>query len=161
VLSVTTAYLLFETWEAEREKGHRGDKATNVPQMATTPPPPALSTLRTPPTPKHGAGYDSYEPYPIRHSTRLASQRIARDLHTTPPPKSPLMNPRVGSTSTRDSTVINTGTLSPPGSANNSPKKRPSRRPRDTLNPAPDTLATKEAEEHKPPSRHAALQRRR
>ncbi|KAN0083423.1 hypothetical protein V8E54_002511 [Elaphomyces granulatus] len=123
--------------------------------MATTPSPPPPSTLRTPPTPKHGAGYDSYEPYPIRYSTRLASQRIARDLHTTPPPKSPPMHPRLGSMSTRDSTVINAGTLSPPGSVNNSPKKRLSGRTRHTI--AADTISTTEAEEHKLPSQHAVL----
>ncbi|KAL1971198.1 hypothetical protein VTN77DRAFT_150 [Rasamsonia byssochlamydoides] len=108
--------------------------------MATTPPPP--STLRPPPTPKHGAGYYSYDPYPTRHSARLASQRASRDLHTTPPPSSP-QQVRPGLTSTRKQT----GTLSPPGSC--SPRKKSSRGILPTLavndNPTLDTSDLSEA----------------
>ncbi|CAG7918444.1 unnamed protein product [Penicillium olsonii] len=59
--------------------------------MASTPPPPSPSALRVPRAPRHGPKLDDYEPYPTRYSTRLASQRIARAAHTTPPPS--LSNP--------------------------------------------------------------------
>ncbi|KAH8695352.1 hypothetical protein BGW36DRAFT_200661 [Talaromyces proteolyticus] len=68
--------------------------------MATTPPP---GLLRDPHAPRHGAGYDSYEPYPTRHSMRLERQR-ARERHTTPPPPSPKKDVRQN----------NIGALSPP-----------------------------------------------
>jgi hypothetical protein len=41
--------------------------------MNATPPPPGRA--RTPPTPLHGAKYDTYEPYSPRRSTRVAAQR--------------------------------------------------------------------------------------
>lgn len=76
--------------------------------MATTPPPP--SVLREPPTPRHGAGYDSYDPYPPRQSARLANQRSKQSHATTPsPPSSPLQS--------------SFERLSPPGSGAASPRK--------------------------------------
>ncbi|EPS29793.1 hypothetical protein PDE_04743 [Penicillium oxalicum 114-2] len=60
--------------------------------MTTTPPPSSPSSLRIPSAPLHGAGYDQYEPYPRRQSTRLASQRAARELEKASEescPKSP------------------------------------------------------------------------
>ncbi|KAL4896931.1 hypothetical protein BDV59DRAFT_82011 [Aspergillus ambiguus] len=92
--------------------------------MATTPPPP--STLRVPPTPRHGAGYDQYEPYSTRHSSRLAGQRISRESNTTPPPSFPPSHLR---TSPRKAKRQNNeqGTLSPPGSGPASPRKQAGR----------------------------------
>ncbi|KAE8353309.1 hypothetical protein BDV28DRAFT_133364 [Aspergillus coremiiformis] len=80
--------------------------------MATTPPPP--STLRVPPTPRHGPGYDQYEPYSTRHSARLASQRASKETHTTPPPS-------FRSTKKQHKEL---GALSPPGSIHSSPRKK-------------------------------------
>ncbi|OJD18085.1 hypothetical protein AJ78_01857 [Emergomyces pasteurianus Ep9510] len=54
--------------------------------MATTPPPHAI---RTPPTPRHGARFDSFEPYSTRHSTRLANRRVPRYSPTPSTPDSP------------------------------------------------------------------------
>ncbi|KAF7714598.1 Uncharacterized protein PECH_008334 [Penicillium ucsense] len=54
--------------------------------MTTTPPPPSPSSLRTPSAPLHGAGYDQYDPYPPRKSTRLANQRAAKELEKLPEP---------------------------------------------------------------------------
>lgn len=54
--------------------------------MASTPPPPSPSTLRVPTAPRHGAGYDQFEPYPTRYSARLAGQRALRSMEKTPPP---------------------------------------------------------------------------
>lgn len=79
--------------------------------MAATPPPAAL---REPRAPRHGAGYDSFDPYPTRHSERLARQRSV-DAHTTPPPSSPKKGSR----------QIDINTLSPPRTL--SPRKKPIR----------------------------------
>jgi hypothetical protein len=79
--------------------------------MAATPPP---TLLREPRAPRHGAGYDSFDPYPTRHSARLATQRSA-DSHTTPPPPSPRKAPRQN----------NLDTLSPPRTL--SPRKKTAR----------------------------------
>ncbi|OJJ51489.1 hypothetical protein ASPZODRAFT_55271 [Penicilliopsis zonata CBS 506.65] len=90
--------------------------------MATTPPPP--STLRIPPTPRHGAGYDQYSPYATRHSARLASQRPVRESRVTPPPSFPdlhhLASPRTGAKERGSRAEA----LSPPGSAWSSPRKK-------------------------------------
>lgn len=76
--------------------------------MATTPPPP--SVLREPPTPRHGPGYESYDPYPPRQSARLANKRLKQSRATTPsPPSSPLQS--------------SFERLSPPGSGAASPRK--------------------------------------
>ncbi|KAL2003021.1 hypothetical protein VTN02DRAFT_5256 [Thermoascus thermophilus] len=96
--------------------------------MATTPPPP--STLRIPPTPRHGAGYYSYEPYTTRQSARLASQRAARDSQTTPPPPSPS---GLRDQARRKQSDDAQGTLSPPGTIQASPRKKPSGRSRGVL----------------------------
>ncbi|RAH53216.1 hypothetical protein BO85DRAFT_382172 [Aspergillus piperis CBS 112811] len=91
--------------------------------MATTPPPP--STLRIPPTPRLGAKYDDYEPYSTRYSARLASQRAARDREsrTTPPPTFPSSK-----TTANKYDMDESDTLSPPGSAQTSPRKLKSAR---------------------------------
>ncbi|KAL4780211.1 hypothetical protein BJX76DRAFT_338573 [Aspergillus varians] len=91
--------------------------------MATTPPPPSF--LRIPPTPRHGTGYDQYEPYSTRHSARLASQRALTESRTTPPPSFPLSQGRGTSRSTKK--TAETETLSPPGSPM-SPRKKMSGR---------------------------------
>ncbi|KEQ73012.1 hypothetical protein M436DRAFT_46972 [Aureobasidium namibiae CBS 147.97] len=72
---------------------------------ATTPPPPS-SRLRTPPTPKHGAGYHSYDPYEPRRSQRVQRLHNIHDKEST-------------SSSSRKSTLqrsSSTYTLSPPAS---------------------------------------------
>lgn len=50
--------------------------------MATTPPPP--DTVRVPPTPRHGAEFDSHGRRPVRRSERLASQGLARGRYSSP-----------------------------------------------------------------------------
>nr|UBX54541.1 hypothetical protein [Aspergillus sp.] len=92
--------------------------------MATTPPPP--STLRIPPTPRHGAGYDQYEPYSTRHSTRLASQRVSRESNSTPPPSFPQSHLRTSPRKAKRQDNEH-GTLSPPGSGHASPRKQSNR----------------------------------
>ncbi|KAL2810674.1 hypothetical protein BJX63DRAFT_307114 [Aspergillus granulosus] len=95
--------------------------------MATTPPPP--SCLRMPPTPRHGAGYDQYEPYSTRHSARLASQRASAESCTTPPPSFPISQGRGASRSVKQ--TAESETLSPPGSPNrNTPQRKMSSRGR-------------------------------
>ncbi|KNG85125.1 hypothetical protein ANOM_007095 [Aspergillus nomiae NRRL 13137] len=86
--------------------------------MATTPPPP--STLRVPPTPRHGPGYDQYEPYSTRHSARLAGQRASKERHTTPPPNFPPSQSLKGTKKQHKEL----GALSPPESARRSPRKK-------------------------------------
>ncbi|KAG9699391.1 hypothetical protein KCU95_g1716, partial [Aureobasidium melanogenum] len=92
---------------------------------ATTPPPPS-SRLRTPPAPKHGAGYHSYHPYEPRRS-----QRVHR-LHNTHD-KLPQSS---SSSSSRKSTLQRTTssqTLSPPSS----PVAKPSRPQQTPARPTP------------------------
>ncbi|PGH23348.1 hypothetical protein AJ80_02601 [Polytolypa hystricis UAMH7299] len=55
--------------------------------MATTPPPP--QRIPSPSTPRHGPGFDSFEPYTTRHSLRIARQRMSRARCTPPPFDSP------------------------------------------------------------------------
>ncbi|KAJ5989123.1 hypothetical protein N7481_004333 [Penicillium waksmanii] len=57
--------------------------------MAATPPPPSPSSLRTPAAPRHGSGYDQYEPYPTRCSARIANQRTSRVADKTSEPVCP------------------------------------------------------------------------
>ncbi|KAL2796901.1 hypothetical protein BJX66DRAFT_335620 [Aspergillus keveii] len=96
--------------------------------MATTPPPPSF--LRIPPTPRHGTGYDQYEPYSTRHSARLASQQISAESRTTPPPSFPISQGRGASRSVKHRTA-ELETLSPPGSPNScTPRKKLSGRGR-------------------------------
>ncbi|KKZ62606.1 hypothetical protein EMCG_03016 [[Emmonsia] crescens] len=54
--------------------------------MATTPPPRAI---RTPPTPRHGARFDSFEPYSTRYSARLANRQASRGSPAPSTPNSP------------------------------------------------------------------------
>jgi hypothetical protein len=96
--------------------------------MATTPPPPSPSRLSIPLAPRHGPKYDTYEPYATRHSARLASQRLSRDSHTTPPPSSPDLRGRTGAMDERKQKGMDVGTLSPPGSTYTSPRKKVSGR---------------------------------
>ncbi|PLN79872.1 hypothetical protein BDW42DRAFT_172014 [Aspergillus taichungensis] len=91
--------------------------------MATTPPPPSPSALRCPPTPRHGAGYDQYEPYSTRYSARLASQRASRERNTTPPPSFPSHAHSNFKTGKKQSDS-EPETLSPPKSAQTSPRKK-------------------------------------
>ncbi|CAG8065712.1 unnamed protein product [Penicillium salamii] len=86
--------------------------------MSSTPPPPSPTSLRVPRAPRFGPMYDDYEPYPTRYSTRLASQRIARAAHTTPPPSHPKPSTKKG---------VSKRTLSPPspGTVKPSSKKAP------------------------------------
>ncbi|KAI9368905.1 hypothetical protein BJX61DRAFT_521661 [Aspergillus egyptiacus] len=95
--------------------------------MATTPPPPSF--LRIPPTPRHGAGYDQYEPYSTRHSARLAGQRASTEARTTPPPSFPISQARGTSRTAKKQKTADTETLSPPGSPK-SPRKKMSARDR-------------------------------
>ncbi|KAJ5648242.1 hypothetical protein N7490_004614 [Penicillium lividum] len=84
--------------------------------MASTPPPPSPSALRVPTAPRHGAGYDSFEPYATRYSARLASQRASRSKETsvTNCPSSPS---KVRSkASPRKYQKVEEATISPPGS---------------------------------------------
>ncbi|GIC86943.1 uncharacterized protein Aud_003321 [Aspergillus udagawae] len=90
--------------------------------MATTPPPP--STLRIPPTPRHGAGYDQYEPYSTRYSTRLAGQRASRESRTTPPPSFAAAHTKPGLRSAKKQSNDEFEALSPPGSVFGSPRKK-------------------------------------
>ncbi|KAJ5924776.1 hypothetical protein N7466_008963 [Penicillium verhagenii] len=82
--------------------------------MATTPPPPSPSALRVPTAPRHGAGYDAFEPYAPRYSARLASQRASRSKETTPPscPNSPSKS----KASPRKYRKTDETTISPPNS---------------------------------------------
>ncbi|CBF76392.1 hypothetical protein AN4960.2 [Aspergillus nidulans FGSC A4] len=82
--------------------------------MATTPPP--ASFLRIPPTPRHGNGYDQYEPYSTRQSARLATQKASAESRTTPPPSFPISKGRGTSRSTKKQKTTETESLSPPGS---------------------------------------------
>ncbi|KAL4906100.1 hypothetical protein BDW74DRAFT_138483 [Aspergillus multicolor] len=93
--------------------------------MATTPPP--ASYLRIPPTPRHGNGYDQYEPYSTRHSARLASQRASTESRTTPPPSFPISQGRGTSRGTKKQKTTESESLSPPGSPM-SPRKKMSAR---------------------------------
>lgn len=96
--------------------------------MATTPPPPSPSRLRIPSAPRHGPKYDTYDPYATRHSARLASQRLSRDSHTTPPPSSPDLRVQADVMDGRKQKAMDVGTLSPPGSTHTSPRKKVSGR---------------------------------
>ncbi|KAL5050099.1 hypothetical protein BDW71DRAFT_174744 [Aspergillus fruticulosus] len=95
--------------------------------MATTPPP--ASFLRIPPTPRHGNGYDQYEPYSTRHSARLASRQASTESRTTLPPSFPIpiSQGRGTSRSTKKQKTAGTESLSPPGSPM-SPRKKMSGR---------------------------------
>lgn len=115
--------------------------------MATTPPPP--TNLRTPPTPRHGAGYDGYDPYVTRHSSRIASRRAAAKSHSTPPPSSPThlqARADVAAEGSWEQKPSATGALSPPSSTQNSPRRKPGNR----VKVAPDNSQSISNERHIP-----------
>ncbi|KAL8824675.1 MAG: hypothetical protein Q9191_004892 [Dirinaria sp. TL-2023a] len=89
--------------------------------MATTPP--LQLTVHTPPTPLHGAKYDSYHRYQTRRTTRRSSQRAAQ----TPPAQSP-EPPAQSQPSSKSRKVSATRsaayTYSPPSSTQTSPQKK-------------------------------------
>ncbi|KAL6236915.1 hypothetical protein BDW75DRAFT_205648 [Aspergillus navahoensis] len=117
--------------------------------MATTPPP--ASFLRIPPTPRHGNGYDQYEPYSTRHSARLASQRSYTESRTTPPPSFPISRVRGTSGSTKKQKTAETESPSLPASPM-SPRKKMSGRSVTTQHDDEDPFnAAKPAHSH--PSR--------
>ncbi|KAI9874622.1 MAG: hypothetical protein M1830_009545 [Pleopsidium flavum] len=95
--------------------------------MATTPPP--QQAANTPPTPLHGAKYDTYQPYSPRKSTRSTVKRNLR-FEQTPPPPSSSHNLRSSSSSTSPKfTRLNLSkppnhTFSPPSSTQSSPQKK-------------------------------------
>ena len=88
--------------------------------MAATPP---LRSVHTPPTPLHGAKYDTYQPYSTRRSTRHSTQRAAQ----TPPPLSLDSNFQHKSSSKSKkgfSSRPSTQPQSPPSSTHTSPQKK-------------------------------------
>src|SRR5213079_3487421 len=92
--------------------------------MATTPPPPPL---RTPITPRHGAGYDTWESFPTRHSTRLARRRISQEIPISPASTSPGLLVRGDSSrsgTSQQHCPSEGSTLSPPHSKQNSPRRK-------------------------------------
>ncbi|PGH17810.1 hypothetical protein AJ79_00951 [Helicocarpus griseus UAMH5409] len=96
--------------------------------MATTPPPRAI---RTPPTPRHGAGFDSYVPYSTRQSARLAKRQVSRGSPSFSTPNSPRSPVDAGSAIDRDSDQPfsnDQDSLSPFQSAQASPARRSDRR---------------------------------
>ncbi|KAK2864954.1 hypothetical protein FQN49_004054 [Arthroderma sp. PD_2] len=109
--------------------------------MTTTPPP--SSAIRTPPTPRHGPRYDSYEPYSPRRSKRIAGQQhlfsdspTALDASTSDLLKEHNLR--------RDQKSHQTGmsdrpVFSPPQSQHNSPKRKSERQmnSRSSLSPQP------------------------
>ncbi|KAL9006344.1 MAG: hypothetical protein Q9188_000880 [Gyalolechia gomerana] len=86
--------------------------------MATTPPPRAI--VDTPPTPLHGARFDTSQPSSIRKSTRQSIQRSRRAAYTPPPPST-----TYSSTSRALATAY-----SPPSSNPTSPQTRANKRRR-------------------------------
>lgn len=84
--------------------------------MAATPPPPSPSDLQAPRAPRRGALYDDWEPYPTRYSTRLASQRAAKEAQSRPPPS-------YSSTPAKSARSKRTLSLSYPDTHKSPPKK--------------------------------------
>lgn len=95
--------------------------------MATTPPSQPL--VQTPPTPLHGARYDSFRPYLTRKSTRHSKQWIERDAQTPPPQplKSESGTTSVSARRIRSPEVSARHAISPPSSTQNSPQEKLSR----------------------------------
>ena len=88
--------------------------------MAATPP---LRSVHTPPTPLHGARYDTYQPYSTRKSTRHLTQRAAK----TPPPLSLDSNSQRNTSSKSKKGVssrLGAQPQSPPSSTHTSPQKK-------------------------------------
>lgn len=92
--------------------------------MATTPPSQPL--VQTPPTPLHGAKYDSIRPYITRKSTRHSKQWIQRDAQTPPPQSfnSESATASVSEQQPRSPEVSARHAISPPSSTQNSPQKK-------------------------------------
>lgn len=92
--------------------------------MATTPSPQPL--LQTPPTPLHGAKYDSIRPYLTRKSTRHSKQLIKRDAQTPPPQsfKSELGTASVSDQQSKSPEISARHAISPPSSTQNSPQQK-------------------------------------
>ncbi|KAL9018271.1 MAG: hypothetical protein Q9185_004437 [Variospora sp. 1 TL-2023] len=86
--------------------------------MAITPPP--RSVVRTPPTPLHGAKFDTLN---TRRSTRQSTRRSQRAVNTPPPATS--VNPSTSQPFT--------SALSPPSSVSTSPKTRGTKRCRENM----------------------------
>ncbi|KAL8716343.1 MAG: hypothetical protein Q9220_000248 [cf. Caloplaca sp. 1 TL-2023] len=84
--------------------------------MATTPPP--RNTVHTPPTPLHGAKYDTYRPSSSRKSTRQTTRHSQRAACTPPPAPTSLLN------GSQNATII----YSPPPSTHTSPQTRATKR---------------------------------
>ena len=82
--------------------------------MTTTPP--VRQIVNTPPTPLHGAKYDTYQPYPTRKSTRSSAQT----LRYTPPLETP--DRKYSKRATRRGSAPHT--YSPPSSAQTSPQNK-------------------------------------
>lgn len=98
--------------------------------MATTPP--SQSLLQTPPTPLHGAKYDSYHSRPTRKSTRHSKYWVGREAQTPPPQLfksdsalASMLDERIGSAEVGVKHAI-----SPPSSTQNSPQEKLSRQGR-------------------------------
>lgn len=86
--------------------------------MTTTPPP--RSIVHTPPTPLHGARFDNHQHSITRKSTRQASRRSQRAVHTPPPVSAAY------SSKSRFAADV----YSPPSSAHTSPRSRVTKRQR-------------------------------
>lgn len=113
--------------------------------MAATPPPP---TLEMPGTPRHGAGFDSYEPYTNRRSLRLAKLADASDSSASSASSTPVLSnlPEQGGPKESPHCQSDGTTLSPPQSTPNSPiKNRQSKH--DTTQDVPDRLSSDNLEE--------------
>lgn len=95
--------------------------------MATTPP--LQSLVQSPPTPLHGARYDSFRPYLTRKSKRDSKDWTERDAQTPPPqPSNPVSGSApVSERKIRSSRVFSRHAISPPSSTQNSPQQKPSR----------------------------------
>jgi hypothetical protein len=108
--------------------------------MAATPPLQIHSSVRTPPTPRHGPTYDNVDPIQPRYATRASQRRASREslsaadgAKATPrghrsPPLAGLSRP-----SSRSSTPSTTHLHSP----QNSPRRKSTRRVQITSPPSP------------------------
>ncbi|KAH0559769.1 hypothetical protein GP486_003720 [Trichoglossum hirsutum] len=99
----------------------------------STPPPPSPSSLRTPPTPRHGPMFDNYEPWAPRISTRSSAQRSQNRAKTPPRQETNMLEPslstpQTGKRATRPRAPSNS--LSTPPSTHSSPQKRAEKAPR-------------------------------
>lgn len=96
--------------------------------MATTPP--STLAVNTPPTPLHGARYDSHRTKPTRKGTRSSSSRTKRAIETPSLKSIDLQHLSEPLDPKKPNTLRPTPhTCSPPSSAHTSPRKRSSRDP--------------------------------